>query len=116
MALYLTSLDLGLGDPRLPLLTEGSQLFRMVVPRSRAQQRRVREYYQKAMPYQIYSSGDLGVALFRPGVANLPVVLRRSVDGLWYVDEYVRTPAGWRIRRRVEEKSWVFNTPDFMKL
>ena len=36
--------------------------------------------------------------------------------GLWYVDEYVRTSAGWRIRRRVEEKSWVFNTPDFMKL
>jgi hypothetical protein len=36
--------------------------------------------------------------------------------GLWYVDEYVRTKAGWRIRRRVEEKSWVFNTPDFMKL
>jgi len=36
--------------------------------------------------------------------------------GLWYVDEYVRTKAGWRIRKRVEEKSWVFNTPDFMKL
>lgn len=31
--------------------------------------------------------------------------------GLWYVDEYVRTPAGWRIRRRAEEKSWVFNAP-----
>jgi hypothetical protein len=36
--------------------------------------------------------------------------------GLWYVDEYVRTDAGWRIHRRVEEKSWVLNTPDFMKL
>ncbi len=34
--------------------------------------------------------------------------------GLWYVDEYRRTSAGWRISRRVEEKSWVFNTPDFM--
>ncbi|MBT8138900.1 MAG: nuclear transport factor 2 family protein [Gammaproteobacteria bacterium] len=34
--------------------------------------------------------------------------------GLWYVDEYVRTDAGWRIRKRVEEKSWTFNTPDFM--
>jgi 3-phenylpropionate/cinnamic acid dioxygenase small subunit len=36
--------------------------------------------------------------------------------GLWYVDEYRRTPAGWRICRREEVKSWVFNTPDFMDL
>jgi len=36
--------------------------------------------------------------------------------GLWYLDEYVRTPAGWRIQTRSEEKSWVFNTPDFMNL
>jgi hypothetical protein len=34
--------------------------------------------------------------------------------GLWYVDEYRRTPAGWRICRRVEEKCWAFNTPEFM--
>ncbi|MCR9104584.1 MAG: nuclear transport factor 2 family protein [Gammaproteobacteria bacterium] len=36
--------------------------------------------------------------------------------GLWYVDEYRRTPAGWRMSRRAEEKSWAFNTPDFMTL
>ena len=36
--------------------------------------------------------------------------------GLWYVDEYRRTPQGWRINRRVEERSWVFNAPDFMNL
>jgi len=30
--------------------------------------------------------------------------------GLWYVDEYVRTEAGWRIKSRVEEKSYQFNT------
>jgi 3-phenylpropionate/cinnamic acid dioxygenase small subunit len=36
--------------------------------------------------------------------------------GLWYVDEYRRTAAGWRMCRRVEERSWVFNTPDFMNL
>ena len=34
--------------------------------------------------------------------------------GLWYVDEYVRTDAGWRIKNRVEEKSYFFNAPDFM--
>jgi hypothetical protein len=35
--------------------------------------------------------------------------------GLWYVDDYVRTDAGWRIRKRVEEKSYLFNRPEFMK-
>lgn len=36
--------------------------------------------------------------------------------GLWYVDEYCRTDSGWRISRREEVKSWVFNAPDFMNL
>ncbi|MEH6634104.1 MAG: nuclear transport factor 2 family protein [Halioglobus sp.] len=36
--------------------------------------------------------------------------------GLWYIDEYRRTIDGWRICRREEVKSWVFNTPDFMNL
>ncbi|MEM9256601.1 MAG: nuclear transport factor 2 family protein [Pseudomonadota bacterium] len=31
--------------------------------------------------------------------------------GLWYVDEYRRTEQGWRICRREEVKSWVFNAP-----
>ena len=35
--------------------------------------------------------------------------------GLWYVDEYRRTEKGWRIARRVEEKSTVFNPPEFLK-
>lgn len=34
--------------------------------------------------------------------------------GLWYVDQYVRTDKGWRIKERAEVKSWKFNTPDFM--
>lgn len=34
--------------------------------------------------------------------------------GLWYNDEYVRTPKGWRMRRRSEVMSWHFNAPDFM--
>lgn len=35
--------------------------------------------------------------------------------GLWYIDDYVRTDAGWRIKNRVEEKSYLFNRPPFMK-
>ncbi len=34
--------------------------------------------------------------------------------GLWYMDKYIRTDAGWRIKERIEEKSWVFNLPEFM--
>ncbi len=32
--------------------------------------------------------------------------------GLWYVDTFVRTPQGWRISSRVEERSYAHNTPD----
>ena len=31
--------------------------------------------------------------------------------GLWYLDELVRTPRGWRIRQRVEEKCYFHNVP-----
>ncbi len=31
--------------------------------------------------------------------------------GLWYVDKLIRTENGWRIKERVEEKSYIFNFP-----
>ena len=31
--------------------------------------------------------------------------------GLWYIDELLRTPDGWRITRRSEEKCFDFNLP-----
>ncbi len=47
-----------------------------------------------------------------------PMVLKRGSGephvffcGLWYHDEYLRTPGGWRITRRVEEKSFTHNMP-----
>lgn len=84
---YLASLAAGVGDPRLPLLTEGSQLFRAVVPRDAAQQERIAEYFRSAVPYRLLFAGDLAVAVPQPNHSNLPVVLRRGTDGLWYVDE-----------------------------
>jgi hypothetical protein len=36
--------------------------------------------------------------------------------GFWYVDEYRRTDKGWRIAKRVQEKSFVFNAPEFVKI
>ena len=35
--------------------------------------------------------------------------------GLWYLDRYVRTADGWRIRERVERKSYDFNIPPALK-
>jgi hypothetical protein len=84
---YLSSLADGIGDPRLPLLTEGSRIFRAVVPRDDAQQRRIFEYFQAAAPYRLIVAGTLAAAVPQPGHSNLPFVLRRGTDGLWYVDE-----------------------------
>lgn len=32
--------------------------------------------------------------------------------GLWYHDTLVRTPEGWRIARRAEEKGYFYNVPE----
>lgn len=84
---YLASLAAGVGDPRLPLLTQGSQLFRAVVPRDASQQERIAEYFRSAAPYRLLFAGDLALAVPQPNHSNLPFVLRRGTDGLWYVDE-----------------------------
>lgn len=105
---YMESLSRGIGDPKLSLLTEGSQIFRLVVPRNAAQQRRISAYYQKALPYRLYSTPDLGAAVFRPGTSTLPIVLRRSQDGLWYIDE----PKSWTYFHRFEDNSDCFQKYD----
>jgi len=84
---YLASLAAGIGDPRLSLLTEGSRLFRAVVPRDEAQQERIGEFFRAAAPYRLVFAGNLALAVPQPGHSNLPLVLRRGTDNLWYVDE-----------------------------
>jgi 3-phenylpropionate/cinnamic acid dioxygenase small subunit len=69
---------------------------------------------------QITVSGDEAsgrVMCFNPQQLAMPdESTQLFMLGLWYVDKYVRTGQGWRMCERVEEKSWVFNTPDFMQL
>jgi hypothetical protein len=84
---YLTSLAAGIGDPRLPLVTEGSRLFRAIVPRDEAQQQRIAEFFRAAGPYRLILTGNLALAVPPPDHSNLPIVLRRGTDDLWYVDE-----------------------------
>lgn len=96
---YLLSLALGVGDPRLPLLTEGSRIFRAVVPRDEAQQRRIFEFLEAAAPYKFVYANDLALVVPQPGKSNLPIVLRRGTDGMWYVDE----PKTWTYFHRFED-------------
>ena len=69
---------------------------------------------------QISVRGDTGsgrVMCFNPMEMAVPGGDKQVFFlGLWYRDEYRRTAEGWRISRREEVKSWVFNTPDFMSL
>ncbi len=96
---YLRSLERGLGDPQLPLLTEGSQVFRMIVPRNEAQQQRVFRFYAKALPSRMIRLDGWSLVVFRPGVPNLPIVLRRGSAGRWFVDE----PKAWTYFHRYED-------------
>jgi TPM domain len=84
---YLQSLAAGIGDPQLPLLTSGSQIFRVIVPRNEEQQLRINDSFVSAGPYRLLFAGDLALAVPGPGKSNLPIVLRRGTDELWYVDE-----------------------------
>lgn len=96
---YLLSLAQGIGDPRLPLLTEGSRIFRAVVPRDSAQQRRISEFLEAAAPHRLLYASGFALIVPQPGKSNLPIVLRRGTDGLWYVDE----PKAWTYFHRYED-------------
>lgn len=101
---YLVSLEAGIGDPRLPLLTEGSRIFRAIVPRNDAQQRRIHEYFVAGGDYHLLFARDLGLAVPRAGGSNLPIVVRHGADGLWYVDE----PKAWTYFHRFEDDTNFF--------
>lgn len=68
---------------------------------------------------QITVDGDTGrgrVMCFNPQEINLGDKTQTFMLGLWYVDKYIRTPEGWRISERKEQKSWKFNLPDCIEL
>lgn len=84
---YLDSLRLGIGSPRLPLLGEGSQFFRMNKPHTAAYLQRMYRYYQKSMPYQILQNEDWAVVKFPIGSPVQPILMRKNAAGVWLVDE-----------------------------
>ncbi len=84
---YLQSLQMGLGSPHLPLITEGSRYYRMEKPHAAAYLQRMYRYYQKSQPYQVLQEGDLGFVKFPEGSPVQPILLRKNQDGNWMVDE-----------------------------
>jgi TPM domain len=101
---YLASLAAGIGDPRLPLLTEGSRIFRVIVPRNEEQQLRISTFLRSAGVHRVLYAGSLGLAVPGSGWSNLPIVLRRGSDHLWYVDE----AKAWTYFHRFEDKTNFF--------
>jgi hypothetical protein len=84
---YLRSLEMGIGAPNVPLLTEASRYFRMDKPHAPGYLRRIREYIAKSQAPRILRQGDLAAATFGVRDPVLPIFMRRDPEGLWYVDE-----------------------------
>lgn len=65
--------------------------------------------------HQIQLNGDTAegrIICFNPMDLNLGEGKNQVFFlGLWYVDKYVRTAEGWRIKERIEEKAYGYNTP-----
>jgi hypothetical protein len=73
-------------------------------------------YYHLAAASTITIDGDAAQC---HTICHNPMVLRRPdrpdllyFCGLWYHDTLVRTPAGWRIAERVEEKCYLATMPE----
>jgi hypothetical protein len=73
------------------------------------------DYYHLVGNVQIQLDGDRAsgrVMCFNPlGVPVPGKPAHMMFLGLYYIDEYLRTPQGWRISRRVEERCWGHNVP-----
>jgi ketosteroid isomerase-like protein len=74
-----------------------------------------KEYYHLISNVHITLNGDSASArIMCLNPMGLPVPDKPAhmmFLGLFYLDEYVRTAEGWRICKRVEERSWGYNVP-----
>jgi hypothetical protein len=72
-------------------------------------------YYHMVSTSKVVLNGDAATGVT---ICHNPMVLPGGdgsdqvfVCGLWYHDKYVRTPQGWRISERVEQKTYVKDMP-----
>ncbi len=77
-------------------------------------------YYHMIANTEIALEGDRASArtvCFNPMEVPLPAGGSQVMFlGLWYVDELVRAPQGWRISRRAEESAFQHNVPQHMNI
>ena len=100
---YLESLHQGIGAADLGLLSPESRAFRHFTPQTAAQLFRNWRMYRRAGLERLIDLGDQAIAVYRPGVPVLPIVLERR-DGRWFVDE----PRAWALFQRFEDSNAVF--------
>jgi SnoaL-like domain len=76
-------------------------------------------YYHLIANTEVVLAGDTATArtvCFNPMEVPLPQGGSQVMFlGLWYVDQLVRTPAGWRISERVEEACYRHNVPTHIR-
>jgi hypothetical protein len=77
-------------------------------------------YYHMVGNVSIKVDGDKAtsrIVCFNPmGVPMPDGSTQMMFLGLWYNDELVRTPDGWRISRRVEQEGYQYNVPAHIKV
>ncbi|MFK5921520.1 MAG: TPM domain-containing protein [Verrucomicrobiota bacterium] len=80
---YIKSLQAGVNDPYLPLLTEGSQMMRLEYPKNAGFQRRA--FSDFSGKYKIHQKGDFAAIRFERADV-MPILFRKDSKGDWLAD------------------------------
>lgn len=80
---YLKSLQAGVNDPYLPLLTEGSQMMRLEYPKNAGFQRRA--FSDFSGKYKIHQKEDFAAVRFERADV-MPILFRKDGKGDWLAD------------------------------
>jgi hypothetical protein len=76
--------------------------------------RQLKSYQHSISTSQIRVKGDIAhgrTLCSNPMVIEVDGSKQTMFVGLWYRDIFVRTPKGWRIRERYEERCYTHNVP-----
>lgn len=103
---YLASLQKGVTDADLALLSTGSRIYRSYTPRNRALVQRLHSMYQAAMPFEIAEADGHAVVWFQRKNPVLPIFLFKNESGLWLVHE----PYSYSVFNRFEDSLDFFQT------
>jgi hypothetical protein len=121
---YSHAIDFGNWDELDEVFTEDCVIDYTVFGGIRGNLSEVKEFLKASLPmfsayYHMVSTSKItidGDVAHGKTICYNPMVFTQGLEqphvmtcGLWYVDTFVRTPKGWRISERVEEKSHFLN-------